>query len=238
MHSNRPVTLITGAGTGIGRATAEILSQQGHRVALVGRRAHVLREAGAALGREGEDWISISADIENPAQTLALPSRVTDALGRLDALVNNAGWTPLKPVAEHSPQDVSRIFAVNATGPILLLIAALGVMHKQGTGRIINVSSMASDDPFPGLSVYGAAKASLNIVTRGLAGELGPESKIKVFAVAPGAVETPLLRSLISEDVLPTEQYLTPESVGSLIADCVLGRRDAETGRTLWMPSQ
>lgn len=237
MSTTRPVALITGAGTGIGLATARILSDEGHRVVLVGRREGVLREAGAALGAEGEDWIAVPADVGDPESVRSLPSLVVESFGRLDGLVNNAGWTPMKPVAEHTPDDVARIFAVNTTGPILLLIAALAIMQEQNAGRIVNVSSMASDDPFPGLTVYGGAKAGLNIVTKGLAGELGPESPIKVFAVAPGAVETPLLRSIIDEDMLPGNKCLTPESVGQLIADCVLGRRDPESGRTLWMPN-
>ncbi len=237
MPTDRPVTLITGAGTGIGLATARLLVGEGHRVALVGRRGHVLREAGESLGKQHADWIALPADIADPARASALPGEVADRFGRLDGLVNNAGWTPMKPVAEHTPEDVARIFAVNATGPILLMIAALRIMLAQNAGRIVNVSSMAADDPFPGLSVYGGAKASLNTLTKGLAGELGPDSPIRVFAVAPGAVETPLLRSIVSEDTLPRDMCLRPESVGRVIADCMLGRRDAETGRTLWLPS-
>ncbi len=237
MPDTRPVTLITGAGTGIGLATAKILAAEGHRIALVGRRENVLREAGAALGKERDDWIALPADIADPARVQTLPGEAVEHFGRLDGLVNNAGWTPMKPVAEHSPDDVARIFAVNATGPTLLMIAALRIMLKQNAGRIVNVSSMASNDPFPGLSVYGGAKASLNTITKGLANELGPDSPIRVFAVAPGTVETPLLRSIVNEEALPRELCLTPESVGRIIADCILGRRDAESGRTLWLPS-
>lgn len=237
MTKERPVTLITGAGSGIGLAATRLLARAGHRVALVGRRVGPLHEAGTAIGKEHEDWVALPADVGVPGQGQGLPGKVVEAFGRLDGLVNNAGWTPLKPVADHTAEDVAQIFAVNATGPILLLIAALAVMQEQGSGRIVNVSSMASDDPFPGLTVYGGAKASLNIVTKGLANELGPDSPIKVFCVAPGAVETPLLRSAFGEDVLPSEKCLTPEAVGGLIAECILGRRDPETGHTLWMPS-
>lgn len=237
MPSQRPVTLITGAGTGIGLAAARILAGEGHRIALVGRRENTLREAGISLGVEGEDWAAFPADAADHDQADALPGRVAESMGRLDALVNNAGWTPCKPVAEHTIEDVEKIFAVNATGPILLTIAALRVMTRAGRGRIVNVSSMASDDPFPGLTVYGGAKASLNTVARGLANELGERAKIRVFAVAPGAVETPLLRSLFPADMLPSEKCLTPESVGRAIADCVLGRRDDESGKTIWIPS-
>jgi NAD(P)-dependent dehydrogenase (short-subunit alcohol dehydrogenase family) len=237
MADERPVTLITGAGTGIGLAAARLLSEAGHRIALTGRREPVLREAGGGLGEEGADWATLPADVSDPEQAGTLPTRVVEAMGRLDGLVNNAGWSPLKPVADHTPEDVANIFAVNATGAITLLIATLRVMQTAGRGRIVNVSSMASDDPFPGLTVYGAAKASLNTLTKGLANELGDGSPIRVFSVAPGAVETPLLRSLFGEDQLPREATLDPDAVGSVIADCVLGRRDGESGRTIWLPS-
>lgn len=237
MSSQRPVTLITGAGTGIGLATATILAAEGHRIALIGRREATLREAGGTLGIEGEDWAAFPADVADHTEVDALPHRVAESMGRLDALVNNAGWTPCKPVAEHTIEDIERLFAVNATGPILLTIAALRVMMRTGEGRIVNVSSMASDDPFPGLTVYGGAKASLNTVTRGLANELGKRANIRVFAVAPGAVETPLLRSLFPAEMLPSDKCLTPESVGRVIADCVLGRRDDDSGKTIWIPS-
>lgn len=234
---SRPVTLITGAGTGIGLAAAAILARAGHRLAMAGRRESVLRDAGATLGVEGEDWIALPSDLAEPADAIGLPARVLSAFGRLDALVNNAGWTPMKPVSEHTPEEVARIYAVNTTGPILLLIEALREMQRAAHGRIVNVSSMASADPFPGLSVYGGAKAALNTLTKGLANELGPSSPIKVFAVAPGAVETPLLRSIVPQSVLPTSACLTPEAVGAVIASCVLGERDAETGSTIWLPS-
>lgn len=234
---SRPVTLITGAGTGIGFAAATILVRSGHRLALAGRREGVLRDAGSTLGIEGEDWIPLPADIAEPADAIGLPARALSAFGRLDALVNNAGWTPMKPVAEHTPEEVARIYAVNTTGPILLLIEALREMRRAAHGRIVNVSSIASDDPYPGLSVYGGAKAALNTLTKGLANELGPASPIRVFAVAPGAVETPLLRSIVPHAALPTSACLTPEAVGAVIAACVLGERDAESGSTIWMPS-
>jgi NAD(P)-dependent dehydrogenase (short-subunit alcohol dehydrogenase family) len=237
MSDTRPVALITGAGTGIGLATALLLARAGHRIAMVGRRESVLRDAGATLGEEGPDWAALGADVADPAQALALPSRVVSQFGRLDALVNNAGWTPLKPVADHTPEDVAQIFAVNTIGPVLLLIGCLRVMQDGEGGRIVNVSSRASADPFPGLCVYGGAKAALNTLTKGLANELGAQSAVRVFCVAPGAVETPLLRSIIPESALPREACLAPEDVGAVIADCVLGRRDAESGSTIWVNS-
>jgi len=235
--SERPVTIITGAGSGIGLACVRPLADAGHRLALVGRRIEPLREAGDAIGEEGEDWVALPTDVSVPEQAMGLVPRVIEGLGRLDAVVNNAGWTPMTPVAEHTPEVVDKIFAVNTVGPTLIVIEAVKAM-ADGAGRIVNVSSMASDDPFPGLTVYGGAKAALNTLTKGLANELGPESLIKVFSVAPGAVETPLLRSILSTEQLPSEACLTPDEVAAVIVDCVLGKRDGETGQTIWMPNR
>lgn len=240
MNDQRPVAIVTGAGSGIGRQVAVALASAergGHRVALVGRRSEPLVETGRLIGIEGEDWIALSADIADPDQAGALPGRVADAFGRLDVLVNNAGWTPMKPVWEHTPEEVAALFAINAIGPTLATIAALKIMREQNQGRIVQVSSMASDDPFPGLSVYGGAKSGLNTLTKGLANELGEGSQIKTFCVAPGAVETELLRSIIDADTLPTDACLTPDAVASVIADCIAGRRDADHGSTIWLPS-
>lgn len=236
MPDSKPVTLVTGAGSGIGRATAIRLAKAGHRVALSGRREASLRETGALLGIDDAEWAALPADIADPVAATALPERVIAAFGRLDAVVNNAGWTPMKPVSEHTPEDVAAIFAVNAIGPTLICIAALAIMSKQNAGRIVNVSSMASGDPFPGLSVYGGAKASLNTLTKGIMNEAG-KSKIKAFCVAPGAVETDLLRSILSADDLPGSACLTPDDVAKVIAACVLGERDDEAGETIWLPS-
>jgi NAD(P)-dependent dehydrogenase (short-subunit alcohol dehydrogenase family) len=235
--SDRPVALVTGAGSGIGLATARLLARSGFRVALAGRRLEPLREAGAGLGADGEDWVALPADVSVTEQARLLVGRVLDAFGRIDAVVNNAGWTPMKPVSACTSDDVERLFAVNAIGPIVITIEALRHMQETGSGRIVQVSSMASGDPFPGLTVYGGAKAALNTLTKGIANEVGREGGIRVFSVAPGAVETPLLRSILPEDQLPTEACLTPGAVAEVIGACVRGERDAESGETIWVPS-
>ena len=236
----RPVALVTGAGSGIGRAACKHLARQSnghHRLALVGRRADPLNETGSFLGDEGTDWIALPADIADPDSAMSLIERTNESLGRLDAVVNNAGWTPMKPVWEHTLEEVAAIYGVNALGPVLITIAALRHFREQNAGRIVQVSSMASGDPFPGLSVYGGAKAGLNTLTKGIANELDDASPIKAFCVAPGAVETELLRSIIDAETLPTDACLTPDDVATVIADCIAGRRDTDHGSTIWLPS-
>lgn len=236
MPDHRPVSLITGAGSGIGRATAVLLAKQNHRIALAGRRADALNETGKLLGDEGRDWIALPTDVSVPDKAFSLPDRAFASFGRLDAVINNAGWTPMKPIEDHTPENVAAIFGVNAIGPVLISIVALRLMKPQGSGCIVNISSMASDDPFPGLSVYGAAKASLNTLVKGITNEAGSDG-IRAFSIAPGAVETDLLRSILSTEVFPESACLKPEDIARVIAACVLGERDDDAGKTIWLPN-
>ncbi len=230
----RPVAIITGAGSGIGLAAAHRLRHLGFRLALVGRREAPLRDAGLALGVERHDWIALPRDIADPAHAAAVVDETVAAFGRLDVLVNNAGWSPLKRVQDISADEVQAVFAVNAVGPIISLCRAAAHMAAHGGGRIVNVSSRATRDPFPGLGVYGAAKAAMNLIARAVANDAGDRG-IRCFTVAPGAVETPLLRSLFDTDAIPTARTLTPDAVARVIAACASGERDAEAGETFFV---
>ena len=232
-----PVALVTGAGSGIGRAIAVQLAGRGYRLLLVGRRAAPLEETGAMLpGQRGVAWRTHAADVGDAAACAGAVEAARGAFGRLDALVSNAGMAELRAVAEHSADDVRRTFEVNALGPAWLTVAAWPLFEQQGGGCIVFVSSVASVDPFPGLGVYGAAKASLNTLARACAKE-GGAIGLRTFAVAPGAVETPMLRSMFSPSKLPSRACLTPEQVAGVVVECITGERDAENGRTILVPS-
>jgi NAD(P)-dependent dehydrogenase (short-subunit alcohol dehydrogenase family) len=96
---------------------------------------------------------------------------------------------------------------------------------------------MSTKDPFPGLGVYGCAKSALNAACRALTNEGGPKSKVRAYSVAPGAIETGMLRSMWNEKVLPRDKTLDPDAVAEKIVDCVLGETDAKPGETIFMPS-
>jgi 3-oxoacyl-[acyl-carrier protein] reductase len=110
--------------------------------------------------------------------------------------------------------------------------------HRKGgtIARIVNVSSVSAIDPFPGLSIYGATKGAINALTRGCANE-GRDVGIRAFAVAPGAVETAMLRAIASEEQLPRTATLTPEQVAGVIVACAVGERDEENGGVIVVPS-
>lgn len=229
-----PIAIITGAGSGIGLATSQLLAAEGWTIALAGRRAEALNAAAATL--PGSSHLCIPADISEPDACGELVRQTIAAFGRIDAIVNNAGFAPLLPIGDHTPGLIRQTFDINTLGPANLILAVWPHMLAQRSGRIVNVSSMATLDPFPGFFAYAAAKASVELMAKSIARE-GTRAGIKAFAVAPGAVETPMLRSIISEDLVPASKALAPSIVAGVIADCVLGRRDTENGQTIRVPS-
>ncbi|MBS0192189.1 MAG: SDR family oxidoreductase [Phycisphaerales bacterium] len=224
--------ILTGAGSGIGLATARKLHAAGFRLLLAGRDS---RKLDAAAG-ELPGSLTRTVDLADSRQVEGLIDEGSAALGRLDVLVNNAGWTPLKPVGAHASDEIEQVFRVNAIAPCVAIARAFGIMQRQGGGCIVNVSSMATVDPFPGFFAYAAAKASLNLMVKSVANE-GRSKGIRAYAVAPGAVETPLLRSMFSEKSIPRNRALHPDDVAQIIADCALGRREKDNGSTILVPS-
>jgi NAD(P)-dependent dehydrogenase (short-subunit alcohol dehydrogenase family) len=232
-----PTALITGAGSGIGRAIALELSGAGYACALVGRGERALRETGGMLA---SPWCAICADLCDAGEA----SRIVDAcvaqLGSLHALINNAGWSPSAELGATREEDIAQVFALNATAPAVSTQRAWGVFARQRAAGdaarmcVVSISSLATIDPFPSLWAYAGAKASVNVLTHSVASQ-GAKLGIMGFAVAPGAVETPLLRSIVPEAALPIEATLAPEVVASLVRACVVGERDADNGATLFV---
>lgn len=231
------VAVITGAGSGIGRATAIEMHNRGYRVALVGRRIEALRETGEMLGSdEDEMWCAVAADLADESQAQKIANRVVWAFERIDVLINNAGSVSRKKIGDHPPMSVNAVFGINALAPINTTIGALSLMLENERSAVINVSSMASVDPFPGLSVYGCAKAAMNAFSKGLANEYAERGLI-AYTIAPGAVETQMLRNILDETMVPPEACLSPEDIARVIADCAQGKRDEPNGSTIFFPS-
>lgn len=224
--------IVTGAGSGIGLAAARMLYERGYRVMLVGRNRAKLEQASAELS----DSIVFPADLSQGAEAQRMIDEGAGLLGRIDVLVNNAGWTPLKPLGAHLAEDIEQVFRINAIGPCVAIARLFPILLKQGGGCIVNVSSMATVDPFPGLFAYAAAKASLNLMVKSCVNE-GKKKGIRAFAVAPGAVETALLRSMFPEAALPKSRTLSPERVAEVIIECIEGKREKDLGGTILVPS-
>lgn len=188
------VVLVTGAGSGIGRAVAREAAAAGASVVLCGRREDMLVRVCEELSGVGAGQaLAVSADIGKPA---AVSRAVTTALrrfGGIDGLVNNAGLARFGPIDEVCLADLDSMIEVNLRGPVQLIRACLPTLRDRG-GSIVNVSSVGGALAMPGRSLYGATKAALNSLTRSLARELAP--RVRVNAVLPGPVDTPMYSDL------------------------------------------
>lgn len=226
MPENQRVAIITGAGSGIGRAAAATFAREGWSVVLVGRTPSSLHESASLCGSDRS--LCIPADVADPSADDIVVSETVATFGRVDALVNNAGFALYKPFFQCTDEELDRTFQVNAIGPLRLITRAWPHL-SHAAGRIVNVSSYATLDPFSGLGVYGAAKSALNLIGKASAQE-GRDAGIRVFTVAPGAVETAMLRAIWDEDALPPSRTLDPQIVADVIVACASGRRDHDAG--------
>ncbi|GAA2060050.1 SDR family oxidoreductase [Streptomyces albiaxialis] len=209
-----PVVLVTGAGTGIGRATARAFAADGAYVLAVGRREEPL--AGTAADFPGIR--PYAADITADGAPERIVSAALDAYGRLDVLVNNAGIVGDQALGSLTPDGIRPQFDTNLFAPALLTQAALPALEASGRGAIVNVSTSVGQRAWPGNSLYAATKTALELLTRSWAVELAPRG-IRVNAVAPGAVETPIgaHRGLSEEEEARVREWQ--------IAHTPLGRR-------------
>jgi len=190
---NTPVVLITGALTGIGRATALAFARGGARVVISGRRDEAGQKLLAELrelGAEAEYW---RTDVRHDDDVRTLVDKTVARFGRLDVAVNNAGTegTP-GPVAEQSAESYAATFDTNVLGTLLSMKHELRVMLRQGSGSIVNVSSTYGHTGAAGAAVYVASKHAIEGLTKSAAIEVA-ESGVRVNAVAPGPIDTGML---------------------------------------------
>lgn len=223
--SDRPVSIVTGAGSGIGRAIALRLAKLGP-VVLVGRRGKPLRETGALIGEEERDWLSVSADISEDDDRECVIESTLEHFGRIDHLINNAAIGTCAPLGELTESQIEQLIRINLTAPLLLTRLVLPHLAAQ-KGCVVNIGSRAAIDPFPGLGTYGCTKSGLEGLARSIAAEY---PSVRAFTVHPGAVETAMLRSIVSEDDLPGNLVLVPDDIALTVESFILGERPEHSG--------
>jgi len=233
------VTVVTGAGRGIGEAIAARFSAEGARVALWDVDHEAAGRAAARMDPAGSRTIALSVDITDEAAVALAVSETVERFGRLDALVNNAGISRHRPIQEMTVEMFEEVMRVNVTGTFICCRAAVPVMTRQRRGKIVNVSSLAARTGRPGVAVnYAAAKAAVIGLTQTLARELGPAG-IYVNAVAPGPILTDQTRQYAPE-VFATwnagravQRDGTPSDVADAAVYLASKRSDWVTGITL-----
>lgn len=189
------VAIVTGAGSGIGEATARLLAGRGLAVAVVGRRHERLDAVVREIGKAGDNAFAVPADLSRPSAPWEIVEAVTAAQGRLDVIVNNAASFQLKPVEEFTLEDFDNHVAVNVRAAYFLVQAALPALRSSPAPVVVNVSSAAAAMYRRGQTVYGLTKAALEHLTMNMAAELAPD-RIRVVCVRPGPVETELHTAL------------------------------------------
>ena len=230
---SKPVAIVTGAGRGIGRATAVELSRRGWRVALVSRTAEELAETAGAC--DGETMTRLG-DATNTAVIKAVVRETVKAFGRLDGVVAAVGRAPMLPFEETDRRVFEVAVKYNLASAFHLARDAWPHLKKRG-GGIVFVGSMASLDPFVGFSAYAAAKSALVGLTVALAKE-GAEHDVRVHCVAPAGVETSMFRGLPGTADVPTGSLLAPADVAATIADCLTGSLRHASGETIYLRKQ
>lgn len=208
------VVIVTGGGRGIGRAVCERFARDGARVVAAARSVAELDQTREAIESAGGECRVQAANVCEPDDIDLLVKRTIEWFGRIDVLVNNAGAAPLSSLEELDPTLFDALISVNVRAVYYACRCVWPVMREQGGGVIINLSSVAAVDPFPGFAAYGASKAWVSAWTAALAKE-GHDAGIGVFAVAPGAVNTRMLHDAFPS--FPADQMLEPADVAEVI---------------------
>ncbi|MGG5822475.1 glucose 1-dehydrogenase [Falsiroseomonas sp. HW251] len=206
--------LVTGAASGFGAGIARRFAREGAKVTLMDLNETGARDVAASIGAAA---VAVRGDVTSRADTEAAVARAVAHGGRLDIVVNNAGWTHRnKPLMEVTEEEFDRVYAINVKSLFHMTRTVVPSMRGQGGGSIINIGSTAGIRPRPGLSWYNSTKGAVNLLSKSLAVELAPD-RIRVNCVAPVMGATGLLEAFMG---LPD----TPENRARFIATVPLGR--------------
>ena len=238
------VAVITGASSGIGEATAEALAAKGAAVVVAARREERLDALVERIQNSGGRTRAVSCDVTDEGQAHDLVRRAVEEFGRVDILVNNAGVMLLSQVGKGLSDQWRRMFEVNVLGLLYATDAAIEVMKRQGSGHIVNVSSLAGRKVTRDSSgVYAGSKHAVGAISEGLRQEL-LEDNIRVTVVEPGAVETELTDHITDEEAkeglsgLLELEILQAEDVANAIAYAVEQPERVSVNEILIRPTQ
>jgi NAD(P)-dependent dehydrogenase (short-subunit alcohol dehydrogenase family) len=220
------VAIITGAGRGVGRATALRFAREGARVVLFSRTPAPLDDVATEIARQGYPFLTVVGDVSREEDVHALFQQAMQTFNRVDILVNCAGVVAVRPFAEMDASTWDHVLGVNLRGTFLCCHEAFRIMAAQRSGVIVNLSSLSGVkgvEKFPGLSAYNVSKAGVASLTEILAVE-GRMYNIRVCAVSPGAVDTEMLKQAAPH----LKAGMTPDDLAGILLFVV-----DESGRML-----
>lgn len=210
--------------------------KSGHIVIGIARDADKLDSLARALG---DRFRARACDVTETAAFTAVLRQTADDHGRVDLLVNNAGTARAIPIADTTPAEFRAMHELNVVAPAAAIHALWPTMCRHGDARIVNVSSLAQLDPFPGFFAYASSKSALHLLTV-VANAEGDPHGVRAFTLAPGVVDTPLHRALLPDSIEPVDglsSTLSANDVARVIVEIADGGRDARAGWVLAMPS-
>ena len=214
MRLEGKAALVTGGASGFGAEIVLSYVREGAKVVILDLNGNGAQKIADATGGHA---IAVAGDVTKQSDIDAAVKRAVDTFGKLDIVVNNAGWTfRNKPMLEVSEAEFDKVFAINVKSIFLMTNAVVPVMRKQKSGRIINIGSTAGLRPRPGLTWYNATKGAVNLMSKSMAVELAPDG-IRVNCIAPVIGETALLELFMG---MPD----TPENRAKFLATIPLGR--------------
>lgn len=242
MNIDKRVALVTGAASGIGRAIAERLALDGKfHICVVDIHEDAAREAAQAIKSMGGSAQAYAVDLSDATQLKAMCREVTQAVGAVDVLVNNAGLGGVFPVETYPEESWNQIMAVNLTAAFLLSKHFLPAMRAKGWGRIVNISSINGLRAGSGRLAYGTSKTAIIGLTRQLAIDTA-QWGITVNAIAPGTIETPMLRQMVSKGrgtqealmrLVPMNRFGLPSEIAGVAAFLTSDDAAYLTGHTI-----
>ena len=215
------IAVVTGAGGGIGRATAVRLSQEKMRIVLFGGNNMAKLDETRRLVEQQTECLVVPGNLTDMQAMDAMFTKMIDAWGGLDVLVNNAGMTLNAPFAETTVEQFDAIMAINVRVPYFLTQKAIPYLKKSQAATVINIASVVAHAGYPGQSAYAASKHALLGFTKSLAAEHYNDN-IRVHAIAPGGVYTDMVK--IARPDLTPEGMIMPEDIAEIIAFFLLNR--------------